>query len=766
LRQSAREVHEAARIRLTHLREVDDHWDPVAEALRDDLGVFVLARVHRKNFVHLHGGSIPGVGGATQRGHGRTISGGLGNRLRDRRNGCGRRGILVLELFICQTQVNHGLAQRVSHLLASCGGTAHSRLTGRRSLSGDCRANPEVCRALEDRLAEIRRHAGGDEGRLRCDRGDAFGCAAHPREGASRFFIERRDRHDPEQAQAGRLDDALRHGLEVCILHSTPAWVVGEIQLHEAVDRTVRRGEGVDQRGSIDRVDDRGIVPRLASLLALQLADEMPVELEVGQLRGLGRGLLVAVLAEVTHPERVQAPHELRRVELGHHDRRDRGSIPPCFPGGLGDGLLHAAQPRREVTVVRHLPPPECRYLRKSGTSRSSSSSPKTGSLCEEGSSGSACQRVLLGRAASSAASTSGARSVSAPSGASTKLERWPAFLTTGSPPSKPAAITVTRTSSPRVSSMTAPKIMFASGCTASCTRRAASLISKIPRLDPPWIESSTPCAPSMLASSRGDATASSAALIARSAPRDEPMPMRAEPAPCMTDLTSAKSRLMRPGVVMRSVMPCTPARSTWSAVANASRKLMPRSLISSRRSLGTTIRVSTSLFSAETPTSAWAALRLPSKPKGRVTTPMVSAPMDLAMRATTGAPPVPVPPPSPAVTKTMSAPASASSISSAWSSAARRPTSGSAPAPSPRVSSRPTSSLTSASLISSAWASVLMAMNSTPRSPSSIMRLTALTPPPPTPTTFITARYPDGWAVAAIRAFIFTTPMVGRLAR
>ncbi|MCU1420402.1 MAG: hypothetical protein JWN36_53 [Microbacteriaceae bacterium] len=92
----------------------------------------------------------------------------------------------------------------------------------------------------------------------------------------------------------------------------------------------------------------------------------------------------------------------------------------------------------------------------------------------------------------------------------------------------------------------------------------------------------------------------------------------------------------------------------------------MPRSLISSSRSFGTTMRVSTSCLSAETPTSAWAARRLPSKPNGRVTTPIVSAPIDLAMRATTGAPPVPVPPPSPAVTKTMSAPARASSISSA----------------------------------------------------------------------------------------------------
>ena len=89
---------------------------------------------------------------------------------------------------------------------------------------------------------------------------------------------------------------------------------------------------------------------------------------------------------------------------------------------------------------------------------------------------------------------------------------------------------------------------------------------------------------------------------MARSAPRLAPMPMSAEPAPDMTDLTSAKSRLMRPGVVIRSVMPCTPASSTWSAVAKASSMLMPRSLISSRRSFGTTMRVSTSFLRLATP--------------------------------------------------------------------------------------------------------------------------------------------------------------------
>ena len=47
----------------------------------------------------------------------------------------------------------------------------------------------------------------------------------------------------------------------------------------------------------------------------------------------------------------------------------------------------------------------------------------------------------------------------------------------------------------------------------------------------------------------------------------------------------------------------------------------------------------------------------------------------------------------------------------------------------------------TSASVIASDCASVLTAMNSTPERPASTMRLTALVPAPPTPTTLMTAR-------------------------
>ena len=197
----------------------------------------------------------------------------------------------------------------------------------------------------------------------------------------------------------------------------------------------------------------------------------------------------------------------------------------------------------------------------------------------------------------------------------------------------------------------------------------------------------------------------------------------------------------MSPGVVMSVVMPWTPWRRISSAVSKALSKGVFSSDTSSSLSLGTTIWVSTTSLSCTMPCSAWIERRLPSKLKGRVTTPMVSAPIALAISAMIGAAPVPVPPPSPAVMKTMSAPSSASSNSALWASADWRPISGSPPAPRPRVRSRPMSNLTSASLMRSAWASVFTAMNSTPLRPESIIRLTAFTPAPPTPTTLITAR-------------------------
>ena len=284
--------------------------------------------------------------------------------------------------------------------------------------------------------------------------------------------------------------------------------------------------------------------------------------------------------------------------------------------------------------------------------------------------------------------------------------------------------------------------MMLALSSASAWTSCAASLTSNRPRSSGPVMFSSIPVAPLIDSSISGEVIAALAASSARASPEAEPTPIRAEPASRMIVRTSAKSRLIRPGIVIRSVMPWTPWRRMSSAWRKASSTLVRRSTACSSFSFGTMIRVSTLLRSFSIPSSACCIRRLPSNSNGLVTAPTVSAPISsLAISAITGAEPVPVPPPSPAVTKTMSAPFSASLISSRLSAAAPAPTSGLPPAPRPRVSSWPIESLMSASQACSACASVLTATNSTPRMPASIMRLTALVPPPPAPTTLMTAR-------------------------
>ena len=80
------------------------------------------------------------------------------------------------------------------------------------------------------------------------------------------------------------------------------------------------------------------------------------------------------------------------------------------------------------------------------------------------------------------------------------------------------------------------------------------------------------------------------------------------------------------------------------------------------------------------------------------------------------------------------------------------RPVSGSAPEPRPCVSSSPMWIFTGASERLSCCMSVLTATKSTWAMPASIIRLTALIPPPPTPTTLITARY-EAASPADVRA-------------
>src|SRR5476651_1891537 len=304
----------------------------------------------------------------------------------------------------------------------------------------------------------------------------------------------------------------------------------------------------------------------------------------------------------------------------------------------------------------------------------------------------------------------------------------------------KPVAITVILMASSIFSSSTAPKMMLASSCAALWMMVEASFTSaSFSELEPVMLMR-IPRAPSMAPSSNsGDEMAACAASMARRSPLAMAVPITAWPMPCMMVFTSAKSRLMMPGMVMMSEIPCTAWRRMSSATRNDS-KNPAFCATARRRSLGMTIMVSTLSTNSDSPRSDWFMRRLPSNANGLVTTATVSAPISLASDAMMGAAPVPVPPPRPAVTNTMSAPSRASMILSASSSAPRRPISGFAPAPKPVVSLVPSWIFTGARDICKACRSVLATTKSTPSMPAQIIRLTALPPPPPTPMTLILA--------------------------
>ena len=167
----------------------------------------------------------------------------------------------------------------------------------------------------------------------------------------------------------------------------------------------------------------------------------------------------------------------------------------------------------------------------------------------------------------------------------------------------KPVAITVILSRSPIASSITLPKMMFASSWAASWISEQAWFTSTRVMFPPPVMLIRMPVAPSICTSSRsGLSTAARAATIARVSPVAVPVPIRATPMLLMIVRTSAKSTLISPGMVIRSEMPCTALSRTSSAFLNVSSSVVFSSATASRRWFGIVISVSTVFFSSAIP--------------------------------------------------------------------------------------------------------------------------------------------------------------------
>ena len=116
------------------------------------------------------------------------------------------------------------------------------------------------------------------------------------------------------------------------------------------------------------------------------------------------------------------------------------------------------------------------------------------------------------------------------------------------------------------------PKIILALSSISCFILSAASLTSCKLISEPPVMLSNKPLVPSKETLSKsGFDIAASAASIALLSPAASPFPNTALPISDITALTSAKSRFISPGIIIKSVTARTPACNTWSAIQKAS---------------------------------------------------------------------------------------------------------------------------------------------------------------------------------------------------
>ena len=102
-----------------------------------------------------------------------------------------------------------------------------------------------------------------------------------------------------------------------------------EIDLNEARDiaayRPGPRSQHLDEPGTVNGMDHVRVPDDALGLVGLKLTDEMPAQrrLKAGALGGLGRCLLIAVLADVQNAQPGQQPYVRGRKRLRDRDQRD-----------------------------------------------------------------------------------------------------------------------------------------------------------------------------------------------------------------------------------------------------------------------------------------------------------------------------------------------------------------------------------------------------------------------------------------------------------
>jgi hypothetical protein len=180
-----------------------------------------------------------------------------------------------------------------------------------------------------------------------------------PRECGSRVGAERGHRHHAAEFERLGAVDGLRER-EHLVGPYAPASVVGlgvvQGDLDQAARRAAQGDRGPRQRRRqprpVDGVDDVGVRDDGARLVGLELPDEVPGEIEITAVGGLGRRLLVAVLGDVGDAQLGEQTYVGGGERLGDGDERELLRRTARGVARLGDPLTYGREVRGQLFDV------------------------------------------------------------------------------------------------------------------------------------------------------------------------------------------------------------------------------------------------------------------------------------------------------------------------------------------------------------------------------------------------------------------------------
>lgn len=164
------------------------------------------------------------------------------------------------------------------------------------------------------------------------------------------IFKKRRNAHDASQVKAGQHEHFLCDFWNTLSIHPGFALFGSHTdfqenpQLGRNVEVVVGALEALRKRQIVYGIDAVKQPSGAASLVTLQVSDQMPRGLQVFNSAPLSFPLLDAVLAEVTQPRFERRTNGFRRLRFGDPNEGDLLGLASSALRGSGDALLHSLQ--------------------------------------------------------------------------------------------------------------------------------------------------------------------------------------------------------------------------------------------------------------------------------------------------------------------------------------------------------------------------------------------------------------------------------------